>query len=162
MKDFWEQLSKRIRFSIFIEFDIFSAGELKLVQFAKGYSLMNDQLKELLDWNCYLTRITFWIYNFILKCLVFTWVIFLNRINFRFTNRNMKLPFTSKKRCCDVQFSTECPVLRHTVEFRFILLNFLSSKNICNNTTAIWRVILSTISASNFCWVSIVIFRSNL
>ena len=29
MKNFWEQLSKRMRFSIFIEFDIFSAEEIK-------------------------------------------------------------------------------------------------------------------------------------
>ena len=49
-----------------------------------------------------------------------------------------------------------------TVAFRFILKNFLSSKNICNNTTAIWGVILSTISVSNFWWVLIVNFKSNI
>ena len=103
---------------------------LKLVQFAKGYFWMNGQLKSC--WTATWLVIIFWIYSFLLRWLVFTCVIFLNRINFRFTNTNVMFPFTIllQNLYCRISFWAKI-----SVKVSLLIYNFYYNSN-CSNIIA--------------------------
>ena len=112
---------------------------LRLVQFAKGFFfwwMVNSKDCWIATW----LYIIFWIYNFILKCLVFACVIFLNRVNFRSLHRNLIMLFTSKTtvlRCASFNWVSS---FKKIIVFRFFLYNFFSRWNICSNgTTSIMK-----------------------
>ena len=113
MEDFWEQLSKRMRFSIFVEFEISSAEEIKACAVCKSLFFDEWSIKmvvelELLPGSLlpFEFIISFWGAWFSLELSFLTGLILDSQIEM------WCFLLQAKQRCCDVQFLTECPVLR--------------------------------------------------
>ena len=105
MEDFWEQLWKRMRFSVLIEFYIPPRKRLKLVQFAKGYFFDEWSIKrvvelELLPDSLLSSEflISFWGTWFSLALSFLTGLILDSQTDI------WCFLLQAKQRCCEVQF----------------------------------------------------------
>ena len=113
MKDFWEQLSKRIGFTIFIEFDIYPAKKIKACAVCKRLFLDEWSIKKVVE----LPPDSLLSFEFIVS---FWGDCFLNRINFRFTNTNVIFLLQSFYKI----YIVESPFELNSVKISLAIYNF--------------------------------------